>query len=309
MPLWDGLRRSLTDVNYAQGAISRVLTEWNQRYHRKFEYHNGNDFVSKDWDNLIILDGCRYDLFTEVCWLNGNLDSIDSPATESKRFLQRMFSNRDLHDTIYISANPFTKIIEEDTFYHKVNLFREDWDENSQTVTPESVAAKTKQINKKYPNKRLVSHFMQPHYPFIGSENIEFDSAGIREPEANVNNKMNIWSKLMYGEVSKQTVWKAYKENLEYVLDEVEDLISVLDGKSIITADHGNLIGERGYPIPVKGYGHPRDYFLYELTRVPWFTIEGKRRDTHSENPKSEKQNSLDSETRNQRLQNLGYIS
>jgi len=40
-------------------------------------------------------------------------------------------------------------------------------------------------------------------------------------------------------------VWEAYNENLDIVLTEIEALLDELDGKSVITADHGNLVGER----------------------------------------------------------------
>lgn len=40
-------------------------------------------------------------------------------------------------------------------------------------------------------------------------------------------------------------------------------------GQSIITADQANLIGERGFPIPIKYYGHPADFPHPSLLRVP----------------------------------------
>jgi hypothetical protein len=61
----------------------------------------------------------------------------------------------------------------------------------------------------------------------------------------------------------------AYKENLRHVLKNVEDLLEIINGKTVITSDHGNLIGDRLSPIPVRGYGHPSGLRAPELVKDP----------------------------------------
>lgn len=50
-------------LRYAHNQIS------NMRY--SYEFQN---VMNQDWDNLIILDGCRYDLFEEINTISGDLE-------------------------------------------------------------------------------------------------------------------------------------------------------------------------------------------------------------------------------------------
>ncbi len=60
---------------------------------------------------------------------------------------------------------------------------------------------------------------------------------------------------------------KAYKDNLVRVMNSLEQLLPELSGRIVITADHGELLGEKGR------YGH--DFEGQEkLVDVPWFVIE-----------------------------------
>ena len=47
-------------------------------------------------------------------------------------------------------------------------------------------------------------------------------------------------------------------------------LIESLDGKTVVTSDHGNLFGRRLWPIPLQKYGHPPGLRFPELIEVPW---------------------------------------
>jgi len=75
-----------------------------------------------------------------------------------------------------------------------------------------------------YPNKRLLVHFIQPHYPFIGptgQEHFDLDS-------------LDFWDRVLRGEVDipDDVLWNAYEENLEVVLPHVETLMEALDGEN-----------------------------------------------------------------------------
>lgn len=60
---------------------------------------------------------------------------------------------------------------------------------------------------------------------------------------------------------------QAYTENLKVVLEHVARLIEDLSGVIIITADHGERLGEKG------NYGHAIGLSDPLLVEVPWFTI------------------------------------
>jgi hypothetical protein len=41
----------------------------------------------------------------------------------------------------------------------------------------------------------------------------------------------------------------------------------------VLTADHGNALGERAIPFPIRVYVHPNNLRMPVLTDVPWFVL------------------------------------
>ncbi|WP_440764707.1 hypothetical protein [Natronorubrum sp. DTA7] len=277
--------------------------------------------MEEDWDNLIILDACRYDAYEEMM-SNKNVPDIltdgelprykISNATESWDFMSRNFSGFQHYDTVYITANPFATRLESGTFFLQKNLVESKWNDKHDTVLPEDVVDTTTDIFDEHPNKRYVVHFMQPHYPFIGPKGDRIDHTGYnRDQENPEQDAPNVWWILQYGlqgydGVTQQNVWEAYTENLELVLRHVRDLLEQLPGRSVITADHGTMIGDRVPPIPVRGYGHAHGSFVPPVVKVPWHVIEnGERREITADTPLEAE--SVDSDVVNDRLEMLGY--
>lgn len=292
------------------GTLNQLGIEINQRYYERRGAPDGVDVMSEEWDNLIILDGCRYDTFEELNTIRGTLEQRISKASESSEFITRNFIDRDLHDTVYVTANPHAHLIPDDAFHAVVSLLDTDWDEELQTVTPEAVAKASREAHDEFPNKRLIVHFMQPHFPFIGETGQSIKQAGIKE-SSNSNDsgaETQIWNMLQYriGGVNRDTVMKAYHENLEIALPVVDKLLSDLGGRSVVTSDHGNLAGDIIGPIPCRGYGHPPKLYVQELIKVPWLIVDrGPRRTVHPDPPLQSKD--LQDETIRDRLEALGY--
>jgi hypothetical protein len=46
-------------------------------------------------------------------------------------------------------------------------LFNEDWDDETGTVRAETRTNAALEAAERFPHKRLVVHYMQPHYPFV----------------------------------------------------------------------------------------------------------------------------------------------
>lgn len=67
----------------------------------------------------------------------------------------------------------------------------------------------------------------------------------------------DIWQSLRYGLVEYDDVWQGYRRNFKYALEAAQPLLETLEGRTVLTSDHGNLLGERSFPIPVRLYGHP----------------------------------------------------
>jgi hypothetical protein len=284
--------------------------------------------MAADWDTLIILDGCRYDLFANnherfvTDDTSYELRSVTSVASGSKEFIERNFRGKELHDTVYVTSNPFVRSADSEVFHAVKNLFVMDWDSELDTVTPDTVTRAATEAHETYPNKRLIVHYMQPHYPFIGECGREFlhrglypeDSValgrdGAEHPALNDVPK-RIWGRLKLGEVDAETVWELYRENLEVVVPHVRELLTAVEGKSVVTADHGNLLGERQRPIPVRGYGHPEHMYVPELVTVPWLIFEAeRRRNVTAEAPvgQGSSREDVDDETVEDRLRYLGY--
>lgn len=310
MGLRKGIKSSLTDLKYCRGAVLRIFTQLNRQYHDIFVDHRGTKVIEEDWDNLLILDGCRADTFEDICWFEGIYEERTSCASDSQNFLKRNFEGRELHDIVYLSANPYAAELADNTFHAFFDLYRTAWDEELQTITPGSVIDATVKAQDDFPNKRLIAHFMQPHYPFIGEFGREIDNSSIGRHPGVGDGEMNIWSKLMYGKdgITKQQVKRAYHENLEVVLQSIEPLLKQLDGKTVVTADHGNLLGDAGYPIPTPAFGHPPEFFVAPLINVPWFIIDGERRKITSDEPLESTDSELSDEVQKERLRSLGYL-
>jgi len=262
--------------------------------------------LEEDWDNLIILDACRYDMFGQRVDLEGHLQARVSLGSTSQEFLEGNFADETAHDTVYISANPYTTELPEDTFHDIQNLFISDWNSELETVHPEEVRKATIEAHSEYPQKRLIAHFMQPHYPFLGELGHDIDHRGFTEESVKGDaDAKNVWELVECGELSRSKVWEAYCENLEYVIEYVHYLLEDLTGKTVITADHGNLVGDRTFPIPVRGYDHPDGIHVKQLVKVPWFIPpHSTRRDITADPPVEVDRNTEDIESQ---LEALGY--
>lgn len=67
----------------------------------------GQDFLGSDWDYCIVLDACRYDVFSDVYgeYLDGALEKRWSTGSSTPEWAYRTFTGD--HDIAYFSGNPF----------------------------------------------------------------------------------------------------------------------------------------------------------------------------------------------------------
>lgn len=287
--------------------LRRLALSANAAYSRLRGREIGCEVVEEDWDNLVILDGCRYDLFRRENTVEGRLESRTAAGSESWEYLRENFQGRRLHDTVYVTANPHAPKLAEGTFHERRNLLEDRWDEDLKTVPPDVVTEEALEVHAKYPNKRLIVHYMQPHFPFIGETGQAISHTGV-SPGDEADDGPHVWAGLRDGtlDVDEDMVYEAYRENLELALPHVRELVDALDGKSVITSDHGNLVGERTGPLPVRGYGHPRGFYTPELVTVPWLVVEStERRHVESDPPTGHE--SMDTDVVEERLADLGY--
>lgn len=282
-----------------------VLRELNRLYYTRFDQydHNvsGDDFFEEDWDNLIILDACRYELFKNF-GIEGELESRNSKGASTIEFIRGNLREKSLKDTVYVSANPHISGNQEDLGYEFHDLVSvwggEGWSNMHDTVMPEKVTDNVIEAFEENKDKRIVAHYMQPHYPFVSrDEEIEIPT-GIE----------HIWHKVMSGElnISPETAWSDYRKTFDLVIDEVKRLLENLEGKTVITADHGNVYSERVSPIPIKEWGHPIGVHDEKLVKVPWLVIDGERREICSSDFSESSSGDTEEEIKD-KLSKLGY--
>ena len=278
--------------------------ELNRLYHTRLNrrQHNptGIDLFAADWDTLAIADACRYDTFAAHHDLPGRLEVRHSRGSSTTEWLKANFVG-DHCDTVYVTANPQYESQREDLpvrFYDVINIWQRDgWDEEFRTVRPETVTAAALDAAKRYPHKRLLVHYIQPHYPFIGPTGRKhFDG-----------DSLHFWGGVMNGSVEApdQTLRQANDENFEVMLPALSNLLDGRAGRTVVSADHGQMLGERSHPIPIREYGHPRRTYTDELVRIPWLVCE------HGERPKittgDTAATAQQSDDLDERLKALGY--
>jgi hypothetical protein len=264
--------------------------------YRLFKRKNNGIYVMKeDWDNLIILDACSYELFADTNWIKGSLEKKISRGSHTWMFLQENFQSY-YPDAVYISSNPFIWEFK-DCFFRTIYVALEDEIKTYGTILPESVLKEALKANKAYPDKRLIVHFLQPHEPYIGETKIR----------QNQKNNMSPFHLFAKGDIDENTLRKAYKDNLKAVLPAVEKLVNQLAGKTVISSDHGEAFGAWAKPFPVRIYGHsgPR---IKELIEIPWFTIDKPPRKSINTSGEPQALEINDENKIKKHLQALGYI-
>lgn len=172
---------------------------------------------------------------------------------------------------------------------------------------------------------------MQPHQPYLGKKadeirskiRTEMDIAGmspkIRGEESSKQDKNNhlelsrkvkmkdaARDKYKNIDVERSDIIEAYNETLSILLENVEEMIDFLDGKTVISADHGEFLGECPYLFSNRLYGHPEGRWISELRKVPWFIIDSNQRRTITAEP-PDRYDSIDEEELDSKLEALGY--
>jgi hypothetical protein len=304
--LWRRLRNG--DPPDARAVIREINRQYYALRNRSGYNDAGIDVFAEDWDNLVILDACRYDAFAARSELPGTLLARNSRGSMTQEWLRANFTNRDLSDTVYVSANgQFAHLNGLDATLHAfIGVWGEEFEvgerDAASVASPERVTERALAAADEYPDKRLVIHYVQPHAPYIGQTGRERIDPDIRLADFPGEISRN-------PAVSRRVIRKSYAENLDIVLEEVEELLDTLPGKTAVSADHGELLGECLLPLLLPEYGHPRGVYHEKLVTVPWLThTNGGRKDIVAEEPEqTENAEMFDDHDVEQHLEDLGY--
>lgn len=328
---WNNYCNRGLDVYHQEGTIAFLKKGFSfsslilKNYFYKTRYGSGTSILSRDWDNLFIFDACRYDDFCQVAPYDQNrINTRQTVGSNTNEFLTKTFSGEQLHDTVYITANPkFFKLWDDlnqpKTIFHDTISVVDDWDTDLGTVPPESVVECARSCHAQYPNKRLLIHFIQPHYPFIGptAARIQKETGKtiggsppknnqVSDSEWSEEDRFSSYVDAINAGVSRQEIRTAYRESIEQVINCSQPLIDDLPGKTVITADHGEHLGDK--PVPGGGqlWGHPPGVRSTALCVVPWVECDFHNRKEVATDP-PQAQSSIDKQVIDQRLHALGY--
>ncbi len=245
--------------------------------------NEGFKVMDEEWDYLIVLDGCRFDYFRKFNNIPGELKKKISLGSDTGNWKERNFK-KNYPDTVYVTANPqLSKYkLKENLgfipFLHVEEVWDYGWNDYWDTVLPEEVTKAALKVKKEFPDKRIVVHYDQPHMPFIAGpyaeelrkkrHNLDPDELWKRILQGKrLTGVRDTWRFVSRGMIDFEKAKKGYEENVKFVLSEIKELIEGLEGKIVVTADHGDAHGE--YYI----FGHPGHVYLSPLVEVPWLEV------------------------------------
>lgn len=332
------MSKLFTLIKQGMESPERILPYLRRRVQRKFSkrvlniYRNpsiylnsklgiGTNIFNREWEVLVVLDTCRIDslrqLQAEYTFLD-DIETIWSVGSHSSEWIANTFDTKYkdiLSKTAYISSNPHLKMVLLDKFeseltddaervktYGRHNIVSpkdigkyedlstysgEDYD----FCPPRYVIDRGISIARSSEFDRLVLHYMPPHMPYL-NRTIPSDS-DLSTYDGNIFSYIAETG-------DKESVFKAHKNMLRWVLNEVELLRKNIDARIAITSDHGDALGEYGVLNHRAGSLHPY------VKRVPWTMTAGV--DSGSYEPKFSNEQDETTNSTKETLEALGYV-
>lgn len=297
--------------------------------------------LDEKWDYLLVLDACRYDYFEKNYsdyFANADFSKRISQGTDTNQWLKMNFGCKS--DIIYVTANPQisstrpTGRFRASSRFEKVyDVWHSDWDDEVYTVRPDVMTKRSLDIIRKHPGKRLIVHYIQPHAPFLNYKDhgdfqkflssswlvkkihnafiLLFSIAGITEPVTRwkILKKLGIkplnYMYWLCRNLNDEELKKGYEENLKAVLFAVKTLAESLSGTIVVTADHGEMLGEKGL------YGHWANAGQPILREIPWLVIDKgplQSKNTERKAKSSAGKEEVSAEEVEKKLRMLGYM-
>jgi hypothetical protein len=280
----------------------------------------GENIYDSDWDVLLILDACRVNTLREVSDEYDFIENVESKwsvGSQSAEWMANTFTDthRELvKDTVYISGNGFStgvlkrrsrppanntipfdisswSTVDENILHSHFEVWETNHNEKYGSVLPEPMTDYTIEVGRKAIANRIITHYTQPHLPYIG--------AAYKENREATDIENHGYELLEEGDDSHNEVYDAYEETLRWVLEDIEELLENIDAdKVVITSDHGEAFGEW------KAYGHPEGFPHPAVRKVPW--VETTAKDEHTREPDIEIDSSVKTDVE-EHLRDLGY--
>jgi len=246
------------------------------------------NLLEENWGTAVILDACRYDMFKSTYpeYIEGGRLERRTGATCTTHWLRSVFRENN-NDLIYVSGNPWINSVTGWDGFNPSEKFEEiwdvwdwAWDEERETVPPKYVTKAALRARKEHPDKRIIAHYLQPHYPYLDGtvpekvrmyfEGVNGRSNGSGHITSSlgkfVDRSLERWlgrsrhwglreflkvdtnrvEEYLWRKYSADQLKSLYEKNLRRVLSEVSKLLDRSEERVIITSDHGEAFGEKG---------------------------------------------------------------
>jgi len=246
------------------------------------------DYLTELWDQdeytLLVFDTGRYDYLEPILTdlFNGDVQEVYSAARDTFEWIGPTWGQRNHPETTYISGMvPVIEDIAEiqdgqfQSMYGGYNpgehigdihsVWKDKWDATLSTVTPETLVDYAEDY---LDRDKLVVHFNQPHSPYCGVPKLlgHSNTPSAMPNQGNPNDEP-IWRAVRAGTLSDTELRVAYMGNALRALQAVTALVEHRENV-IITADHGEALGEYGM------YAHHRTPHPKRRS-VPWMEVDG----------------------------------
>lgn len=240
-------------------------------------------------------------------FLEGDLEKKKSKGTTTPEWLRKTFTSRYNYRYFAANpyVNSLGKAHEDwnpaKAFQKIEDVWSTDWNQEQNTVLPGDM---TDRVIQEIDDRKTIIHYIQPHRPYISCPqeekvwNLQKQIVGEKTEKTSTKRKIiektrPIWSKFFWKlpyrtrwkikdliglenphwgalvqEIGEEKVQQHYQQDLRTALEEVARLVENLDGKVVVTADHGESLGEN------NTWGHQAESGKSKQYTVPWLRIE-----------------------------------
>ncbi|WP_313691431.1 hypothetical protein [Halorarum halobium] len=185
-----------------------------------------------------------------------------------------------------------------------VDLWRDAWDDDLGAVVPGAVTAAARdRIDEEHGEDGMVVHYLQPHAPYLRrgrGRKLKHIRSGIIEPGGTEPTddglpvlgdlRQRVERRLGRSQLAmmigmlveldpasvfdvgsrglRETIETYYEENLRLALEAAADLAADLEGRIVVTSDHGEAFGEQDV------WEHHVETHIPPLVDVPWLVLD-----------------------------------
>lgn len=229
-----------------------------------------SELLKGDWGTLIVLDACRYDIFKDIVDKSpieeGTLECVRSNAIGTPQwYINNWLGKRGAFPAALISANPQAFRFGELKFTRTIRAWQPLW--FGDIFVPEKTFGFY--IKSSY-GARAVIHFIPPHLPFIGEEGRKLNIKIGMDVAQPMEFLFPDWEERCVKYGKWEELKTCYAESLVFMMRNIYQWLADFLPPVVITADHGEVIGECG----MYGHSHPEKELEDIQKNVPWFVFD-----------------------------------